>query len=170
MKASEFMTSTVHACAGTDTLARAARIMWDHDCGVVPVIDQERHVVGIITDRDVAMAAYLQGRALCQIPVAVAMTRDVHCVNEEERSDVIEELMRKAQVHRIPVVDWAGRLKGIVSLNDLLHRAAEAEHESDVDVTHDGLTRTLAAITRPRGPTGAVTEKRCRTCDPTASA
>jgi CBS domain-containing protein len=82
MNASDLMTKTVQACGADDNLQRAAQIMWERDCGVVPVVDVDNRVVGMITDRDIAIAAYRQGRPLWQIPVASAMARQVHGVRE----------------------------------------------------------------------------------------
>ncbi|MBA3541520.1 MAG: CBS domain-containing protein, partial [Deltaproteobacteria bacterium] len=58
------MTRSVHTCQPTDTLAAAAKLMWEHDIGALPVVDQVGHVVGMITDRDACMAAYTRGDAL----------------------------------------------------------------------------------------------------------
>lgn len=70
MNASELMTETVQSCSASDSLQRAAQIMWDRDCGVVPVVDGDNCVVGMVTDRDIAMAAYTQGQPLWLIPVS----------------------------------------------------------------------------------------------------
>src|SRR5687767_6253206 len=64
VKIEDIMTRDVRACSPTDTLATAAQIMWENDCGAVPVVDADERIVGIITDRDLAMAAHLQGVAL----------------------------------------------------------------------------------------------------------
>jgi len=64
MNASDVMTKTVRSCSAGDSLQRAAQLMWEGDCGSVPVVDSDNRVVGILTDRDIAMAAYTQGRPL----------------------------------------------------------------------------------------------------------
>src|SRR5690606_32936140 len=70
VKIEEIMTRDVRTCSPDDTLATAAQVMWEMDCGVVPVTDREGKVVGIITDRDLAMAAHLQGVPLRESRVA----------------------------------------------------------------------------------------------------
>ena len=77
MKIEDIMTRDVRTCTSSDTLATAAQIMWENDCGAVPVLDAEDRVVGIITDRDLAMAAHLQGVPLRDSRVASAMARDI---------------------------------------------------------------------------------------------
>ncbi len=115
MNASDLMTRTVQSCSAGDSLWRAAQIMWEHDCGVVPVLDSEGRVIGMLTDRDVCMAAYTQGRPLADIPVGSAMAHQVHGVREEDPVDVVEGLMRRARVHRVPVLDAGGHLVDVAS-------------------------------------------------------
>jgi len=67
MKVEQIMTRIVHTCSENDTLNRAAQLMWENDCGCVPVIhggNGSGAVVGVVTDRDVCMGAYTQGRLL----------------------------------------------------------------------------------------------------------
>ena len=118
MNASEMMTKDVQSCSPNDNLQRAAQIMWERDCGVVPVVDGANRVVGMVTDRDIAMAAYIQGQPLWQVPVSSAMARKVHGVRENDPIDVVETMMARVRVRRVPVLDGEGRLKGILSLND----------------------------------------------------
>jgi CBS domain-containing protein len=149
MNASELMTTAVQSCHADDDLQRAMQIMWDHDCGVVPVVDRDDRVVGMITDRDVAVAAYTQGRALWQIPVSTAMAKKVHGVREADSLDMVEELMRRVRVRRVPVLDAQGKLRGIISLNDLaLHLRRGAGRKSD-GLGADSIAQTLAAMCEP---------------------
>ena len=74
MKVMDAMTRSVAACNEEDTLNRAAQLMWEGDCGCIPVLDAGGDVRGILTDRDVCMAAYTQGLPLQQIPVRRAMS------------------------------------------------------------------------------------------------
>jgi CBS domain-containing protein len=62
VKVFELMTRDVKTCGCADMVEHAAHIMWTRDCGCVPVVDGDGHVVGMVTDRDVCMAAYTQGR------------------------------------------------------------------------------------------------------------
>jgi CBS domain-containing protein len=141
MKAQDVMTPSVVACSKDDSLEFAARIMWEADAGCLAVIDGERHVLGMITDRDVAMAAYIQGRLLRDIRVESAMSHDVRTCPLDASVELVENLMQSSQIRRVPVTDPAGRLVGIVTLGDLAKRSAPSA--SDV-------TRTLAAVTERR--------------------
>ena len=122
MNVGELMTRDVRTCAASDSLNDAARIMWDGDCGCVPVIGPDGTVIGMITDRDICMAAYTQGRRLMYMTVESAASKSVVTIGEHESLRRAEELMRAVQVRRLPVVDSAGRLVGLLSLADLARR------------------------------------------------
>jgi CBS domain-containing protein len=153
MEIKQVMCSQVHACRVDDTLNAPAQLMWDNDCGCVPVVESDGTgaVVGILTDRDICMAAYSQGKPLFQIPVSSAMARKVISCHPDDDVSRVELLMRANRVRRIPVIDEQGRLKGIVSLNDL---ACEAEREQMMrtapQVTLSEVAETLATICEPR--------------------
>jgi CBS domain-containing protein len=145
MKISDLMTRTVQVCRATDTLDRAAALMWDHDIGSVPVIDEHGRVIGMVTDRDACMAAYTCGGALCDIPVEVAMARHVVTCGADDSDTAVAEMMAKHKIRRVPVVDEAHRPVGMVSLNDLARTMA---HGRDVPAT--AVAGTLAAICEHR--------------------
>lgn len=145
MNVSHLMTTDVRTCGPADDLQRAAQIMWEHDCGVVPVVDAERHVLGMVTDRDVCMAAYTQGTPLRAIPVSRVMSKMVHSVREGDGLDIVEDVMRAYQVRRVPVLDAGGKLVGLVSLNDLARHAEAGTRRAEGPGRH-GIVQTLAGI------------------------
>jgi predicted transcriptional regulator len=73
MKVEQVMKQAVQACRRGDALNTAAQIMWEHDCGCVPVVDTENRVIGMITDRDICMAAYTRGEPLQTLRVETAI-------------------------------------------------------------------------------------------------
>src|SRR5208282_6872862 len=119
MKVEQLMKRDVKVCRTDDTLNSATRLMWECDCGCIPVIstDGDGALVGIVTDRDVAIAAYTQGKPLSAIPVSTAMARNVIACHASDGISQAEALMRDNQVRRLPVVDRQERLVGILSLN-----------------------------------------------------
>lgn len=125
MRVEHVMTKSVRCCAPEDHLGAAARLLWNGDCGVLPVVTgAERRVVGMLTDRDICMAAWTQAKPLCDIPVEVAMADHVYTCRPEEGLPEVLERLRTRHVRRLPVVDEGGQLLGIVSLVDVA-RAAE---------------------------------------------
>lgn len=152
MLARDFMTAQVHTCSADDTLEHATRIMWENDIGCVVVIDTDRHPTGMITDRDIAMAAYTQGVALREGRVATAMSKHIIACSERTPASEVEHLMQAAQIRRIPIVDVSERLVGIATLGDLA-RAAQATPLNLPAVP--GVAKTLAAVSKPRAPSMA---------------
>lgn len=130
-------------CVSTgQSLNDAAQLMWEKNCGCAPVVDSENHVVGMVTDRDIAMAAYIEGKRLVDIPLSTTQSRPlVSCASTDELK-AVERMMQSHQVHRIPVIDESKRPVGIVSLNDI----AMAYKAGNKDVKPKELSDTLSAI------------------------
>jgi CBS domain-containing protein len=150
MKIKSVMNRQVATCLPSDSLANAAQIMWNKDCGAVPVVEPgSGRLLGIVTDRDLAMAALLSNRPADSIHVRDAMTpKVITCVEDDDVREA-HDAMREHQVRRVPVVDAEGRLTGLVSLNDLVleafatRAAAAARRQREC-------ARTLAAVSRHR--------------------
>ena len=144
MKISNLIQRSVTSCTIHDNLERAAQLMWEHDIGCLPVVDEQGHVAGMVTDRDACMAAYTQGLPLRAIAVADVMAKRVFSCAEADDVDAVEHSMGEHQVRRMPVIDDQGHPIGIVSLNDIA-RAASAGKLPATPVT-----TTIAAVTAPR--------------------
>jgi CBS domain-containing protein len=119
------MTADVATCTPVDTLHRAAQIMWERDCGAVPVADPTGRVAGIVTDRDLAMGALTQGLPLVAIPVGRVISGQVHSVSVSSSIDEAIALMRARRVRRVVVVDSEQRVVGIVALADIARYVSE---------------------------------------------
>ena len=126
MKVEQIMNRNVKVCRPQDSLNKPAQIMWDEPCGAVPVVDDQRKPVGFLTDRDICMAAYTQGKPLHEVRVETAMARKVvSCVAEDDLTSAAG-LMRQHRTRRLPVIDRNGVLVGLLSLDDLACEAARA--------------------------------------------
>jgi CBS domain-containing protein len=125
MKIKDCMSSDVHLASPNDTIRMAAEAMAEIDAGVIPVSENDR-LVGMITDRDIAIRAVAQGRGP-DAKVADIMSRDVKYCYEDEDTDHVLANMGEIQVRRLPVLSRDKRLVGIVSLGDLATRAARAK-------------------------------------------
>lgn len=136
MRVHELMTTRIWSCSRHSSLALAAETMLDHDCGFMPIVDEGGRVLGVLTDRDVCMALARDDRKASDI-LAVALASEkpvVACSPADDVHDALE-IMETARVHRLVVLDDDGRLKGIVSMTDVLRHAIPGR-TSD----HDGLT------------------------------
>jgi CBS domain-containing protein len=146
MRISEIMTRPLVTCPVESTLDEVAKCMWEEDVGIVPLVDREGRVQGVITDRDVCMAAYTQGRRLSEIPAESAMSRQVLTCREHDDVEMVERVMREAQIRRVPVMDGERRPIGIIAINDLTRVAAQDKRGG----FERELVGTLAAICAPR--------------------
>lgn len=117
------MTKDVLFCTSGDGLDRAAAIMWEKDCGVVPIVDAEKRVVGIITDRDICIAVSTQNRRPSELKVEEIACRKVVCSLPTDNIRDTFKLMKKNKVKRLPVTSQNGELVGIISLTDILFAA-----------------------------------------------
>ena len=153
MKVEQLMTREVKVCSDSDTLNRAAQLMWESDCGCIPIIraNGDSNVIGVVTDRDIAMAAYSQGKQLWAIPVTEAMAHKVIACHANDGVSQAEALMRDNQVRRLPVLDQNEHLVGMLSLNDLAREAQrEASTGKRAEVTEGAVAETLATVCQPR--------------------
>jgi CBS domain-containing protein len=146
--AREIMTPEPRTCSADARMNDVARLMWDHDIGIVPVTDGDGRVIGTITDRDVAMAAYTQGKALAEIEVRSAMSTPVQAVRPQTPVDQVERLLTQHQIRRVPVVDENGHAVGMIGLGDLARRVSNGTKGA---VTPADLVATVHAVTTPRG-------------------
>lgn len=150
MRIREACTANPRFCGPESTLAEAAWILWEADCGVLPVVAPDRRIVGIVTDRDLCMGAATKGRPATEIRVVEVMCAPVcTCSSEESLQDALVA-MRRWKMRRLPVVDSDGKLMGILSINDLILIAREDRCERPVAVSYGEVMLTLKAICRHR--------------------
>jgi CBS domain-containing protein len=147
MKISKLMTQDVRTCRPDETLEAAARSMWEGDCGCLPVTDGSLRVVGMLTDRDICMAAWTRGKTLGEIRVADAMAKQVRACNPDDSLTEAQAIMAEVRVRRLPVVDADERLVGLLSLADLAREAARTrESRRARPAIEREVAGTLAAI------------------------
>jgi CBS domain-containing protein len=118
MKISEVMSRQVEIASPEDSIQRAAQMMARLDAGVLPVGKDDR-LVGMITDRDIAIRGVGEGRNPADPAVREVMTREVKYCFEDDDVDTVAHSMAQLQVRRLPVLNRDKRLTGIVSLGDI---------------------------------------------------
>ena len=148
MHAEELMTHPAVTCHVNDPLNVAAALMWDHDCGAIAIVNDEGKLVGVITDRDICMATYTQGRPLHELLVNHAMSKHVVAAHAKHSLEDLEGLMASHQIRRIPVIDGEGRPIGLVSLNDIARESVQPD--ARITQAAQKVAHTLAAICAPR--------------------
>ena len=151
MKVKDLMATDVKCCAAYNTLNTAAQLMWDNDIGCVPIVDQDGHVIGMLTDRDVCMAAFIQGVPLTGSLVTSAMSKEVFSCTPDRDIAEAEKLMREKQIRRLPVIDAQRRVIGIISLNDIAREGErEVEMKKTREVSDAEIARVMASVCAPR--------------------
>jgi CBS domain-containing protein len=140
MKVKELMTHEPRTCTPDATVAEAAHLMWEADCGILPVVD-DGELVGVVTDRDMYIALATQNARAAELRVgAVATEKVVTCVPEDDIETALAA-MRQARVRRLPVVGFGNTVVGVLSLNDILLVAG-----ADKPIRADDVVETMQAI------------------------
>ena len=145
MRVRDLMSSPAQTCTSKDTADRAASLMWEHDIGSIPVVDPEAGLLGVVTDRDLAMACHLQNRRLAEIPVLSVIGKRVFSCSPDHSIAQAEQIMAAHQVHRLPVVE-DGLVVGVLSTNDLVRAASAGWRQYKAA----SVVQTLAAVAAPR--------------------
>jgi CBS domain-containing protein len=152
MKVKEIMTANAKACTLTNNLADAARLMWDNDCGILPVVSEGGKVIGLVTDRDICMAAATKGRNLSNIAVEDVISGKVFACKPVDDIHLALNTMRENMVRRLPVVSADGKLEGILSMNDIVLKAEEASGKKPPELSYGDVVNTYKSICQHRLP------------------
>ena len=138
MKAKDMMTTNPSVVTPETSVQDAARLMQREDTGVLPVVESQQslRLVGMITDRDLALRVVAEGRMSAQ--VSDAMSTGVRSAKPDDDAKDVMELMAREQVRRIPIVDESGRVVGIVSQADIVREGDDKRAE-----------KTIEAISKP---------------------
>jgi CBS domain-containing protein len=150
MKVQDVMTSYVKSCRYGTNLAEAAAMMWEHDCGTLPVLNDAGQVIGMITDRDIAVAVATKGRLASEIKVNEVISGNLYSCTLDEDIQSALKTMRHEKVRRLPVVNEDGLLQGILCMNDIALRAEEARGKYVPELSYEDAMSTLKAICEHR--------------------
>jgi CBS-domain-containing membrane protein len=121
-------------------------IMWRQDCGVVPVVDQQEEVVGVITDRDICIAAATRHRRPEELRVGDVMGSRLFTVRPDDDVRVALDTMRHERIRRLPVVNAAKRLVGMLSLSDIVQVAKPVTARGTGELNANDVLETLKTI------------------------
>jgi CBS domain-containing protein len=145
MRARELMTKDPACVTPDDTLQHVAQLMAEHDCGCIPVVQEggQSRIVGVVTDRDIALRAVARGKAADAV-VGDVMTRDVACCTADADLRTVERTMSDRQIRRVVIADADGCCVGILSQADLARAAARGEEVEEREVA-----RVVESISQP---------------------
>lgn len=148
LQVNELMSRDVSACTPESALDEVAQMMWEKDCGAIPVVDNENKPVGVITDRDIAMGSALQHEASWNIRAQdISNNKEVYsCRADDDVHDALQ-LMQDKKIRRLPVVDNDGHLTGMLSLSDVIVRATKTKRSK---LSYEDAITTLKSVSAHR--------------------
>jgi CBS domain-containing protein len=152
MKVKEVMMRTAASCSRETNLGTAVEILWDRNCGILPIVDAEQRVIEVVTDRDICIALGTRNRLPGDITVGeVASGRLFACGPEDEIRSALAT-MAQAKVRRLPVITADGKLEGILSMDDVVMHSEARSGRGPSGLSHDEVVETLKEVYRPELP------------------
>jgi CBS domain-containing protein len=151
MKARDIMTPDPTTCSAEDDLTRVIEIMKDEDCGIVPITEGngEQRVVGVVTDRDIALYLGEHDAPPSEVKAGDVMTRDVVSVPADVDIHEVSRKMQNAQIRRVLVTDGQ-RLLGVISTADLARASAQSNRDQVGEEVEKVMEKVSEDTGRPR--------------------
>ena len=152
MKVKDVMTGSPVYCTTNTNLGEAAALLWSRDCGILPVVDGNGKVVGVVTDRDLFLTLGTRNRVAGDITVAEVPPPIAFVCAPHDDIHVALETMARHKVRRLPVVNTQGRLEGILSMDDVVVHASPRSSARTPELSHDDVMNTLKKIYQTNSP------------------
>jgi CBS domain-containing protein len=144
MKVRDLMTKQAASCGQETNLAQAVQLMWENGCGFLPVIGEGRNVIGVITDRDIAIALGTRQQQASEVRVRDVMPRRLFTCTPDDDVHTALKTLRSEGIRRLPVIDREGALVGVLSIDDVVLTArVEARRK---DVSYEDVENTYTGI------------------------
>lgn len=152
MRIQEIMNPDIECCTPEDTAKTAAEIMARRNCGFIPVVkDRESGtLIGVFTDRDLALYLGMSGRTAAKIKVKEFCSGEPKYLTVDEEIHKVKQLMEKFQIHRVPVVNREGKILGVISLTDLAQEAWNERAEINPHVAEREIAQIVESISIAR--------------------
>jgi CBS domain-containing protein len=152
MKVKDIMTPSAVSCGPETNVGAAVEYMWKRNCGMLPVVDANKKLIGVVTDRDTCIALGTRNRLPGDLTVGEIATKEVFTCKPND--DIHEALgtMAKKQVRRLPVVDKEGVLQGILSMDDIVLHADQNKLQGFCELTSEEVIRSLKKVYGPQLP------------------
>jgi len=152
MKVKDIMMRTPARCRSDTNLGAAVEIMWSRNCGMLPVVNPEEKVIGVVTDRDLCIALGTRNRLAGEIAVWDVASDKVFACNPEDDIHTALATIAKSKVRRLPVINTAGKLEGILSMDDVVLHSESKVSEKTPGLSYDDVVDTLKKLYRPELP------------------
>lgn len=146
MKVRDIMVKGPKICHPDTNLAVATETMWAHDCGALPVVNDEYEVVGFITDRDICITLGTRNQLASEVLVRDVMSKKVYACAPDDDIHRALETMEKGKVRRLPVINPVGKLVGLLSFGDVTLHAEKKAGQKTPDLSSDEVVETFQGI------------------------
>jgi len=145
MKVKTVMSPDVQCCNVNTSLNDIASKMWEHNCGSIPVVDDESKPIGMVTDRDIAMSCTLNHKAPWELAASTVIgSAEVFSCLDTDTIDIALVKMKDKKVRRLPVINKDGYLVGMLSIDDLVARSGNGK--SSLAIPYDLTLKTLKSV------------------------
>ena len=148
MKVRDIMARTPASCNTDTNLGKAVEILWNRNCGILPVLNSDQKVVGVVTDRDICIALGTKNRLPGEITVGEVASGDVFACTPDDDIHTALATMAQGKVRRLPVIGPEGTLKGLLSVDDIVLSSGSGKGE----VPYHEVVAILRSIYQPAGP------------------
>lgn len=130
----DIMTRDLACCLRTDSTAKAAQVMMEHDVGILPVVEsgQDKNLLGVVTDRDLAVTVVAHSQDPSFTSVDSIMSRSPIVCSPDDHYEKVLHIMERRQIRRVPVVDYSGRIVGMISQADIASRVGDTKRTGEV--------------------------------------
>jgi CBS domain-containing protein len=152
MKVKEAMMGTPYYCQPETNLGSATELMWNANCGFLPVETADAKVIGVITDRDICIALGTRSRLPGDIAVGEVMSGKLYSCGPDDDIHIALQTMKEGKVRRLPVIALRGSLVGVISMDDILLRTEPMSLGREPELSSDEVVRAYRAITQRQVP------------------
>lgn len=152
MKVKDVMVGTPAYCGSDTNLGAAVEILWNRNCGILPIVNAHEKVVGVVTDRDLCIALGTRNRLPGEIAVGQVASGQVFACKPDDDIRAALTTMAQAKVRRLPVLNADGKLLGILSMDDVVLRAEAGFGGKAPELSYDAVVDTLKKLYRPQLP------------------
>ena len=152
MKVKDVMMGTPVSCTPQANLGSAAETLWNRNCGMLPVVDAQQKVVGVVTDRDICIALGTRNRLAGEVCVGEVTSGKIFACKPDDEIRAALATMADAKVRRLLVVDADGKLQGVLSMDDVVIHSEAGIPGKTSDLSHDDVVETLKRLYRPELP------------------
>jgi CBS domain-containing protein len=152
MKVKDAMMETPYYCQPESNLGSATELMWNANCGFLPVQSADGKVIGVITDRDICIALGTRNCPAGEVSVSQVMSGKLYSSAPDDDIHTALQTMMEARIRRLPVIAQNGTLVGVLSMDDILFRAEPRSPGKEPELSSDEVVRTFRSIAQRGDP------------------